>query len=1461
MKASHTALASLLLAILMVIAAGVVATSSFRQIEQATEAQQHAVDVINDADALLSELKDAETGSRGYLLTGNESFLEDYLAVRDSVPRRLKTLRQITTIPSAQKHLAALAPLIDAKLKHISRGIELRRSQDIAGAIATVRSGEGKRLMDSIRSEMRAFVSIQQASLAQREANSKRKMRYLFNVVIATAALCLLFAIAFLYLNFQRSQQRLKNLVHLETLKLLETQEQTNSQLLEANLTLLTSEEKLAVTLNSIGDAVIATDPHACITLLNPIAEQLTGWTQAEASGRKIDEVFIIINKQTRHAATIPVNETLENGTIVGLANHTVLISKDGTERDIADSCAPIRDRDGRVLGAVLVFRDVTNNYAIEQALHDSSALVQTVLNTVADGIITLRARGGIVEKVNPAAELMFGYTAKEFFGKNIGVLVPELNHDQLNGSLEYYKASDEARASGLGREVNGRRKDGSIFPMEIAVSEMLLGGERYFTGILRDISVRKKAEIELLKAGALQSAIFNSANFSSIATDAKGVIQIFNVGAERMLGYTAAEVMNQITPADISDPHELVARAQTLSVELSRPITPGFEALVFKASRGIEDIYELTYIRKDGSRFPAVVSVTALRDEQEKIIGYLLIGTDNTARKQAEAALHKAGALQNAIFNSANFSSIATDAKGVIQIFNVGAEHMLGYSAAEVMNKITPADISDSAEVIARAEALSIELSTSIAPGFEALVFKASRGIEDIYELTYIRKDGSRFPAVVSVTALRDGQENIIGYLLIGTDNTARKQAEAALHKAGALQNAIFNSANFSSIATDAKGVIQIFNVGAERMLGYTAADVMNKITPADISDSEEVIARADVLSHELGTSITPGFEALVFKASRGIEDIYELTYIRKDGSRFPAVVSVTALRDEQENIIGYLLIGTDNTARKQIEAEQRKLDQRLRDQQFYTRSLIESNIDALTTTNPSGIITDVNKQMEVLTGCTRDELIGAPFKKFFTNEELADAGIKRALSENKITNYELTARAWDGKETVVSFNATTFYDRERTLQGVFAAARDITERKLLDHSLEETNIALVAAKSAAEKANLAKSDFLSNMSHELRTPLNAILGFAQLIDSGTPIPTPPQQRGIQQILQAGWYLLDLINEILDLALIESGKLSLSLEPVSFAKLIHECQDMIANQAQKRGISVIFPQFEAKHFVQADRTRLKQALINLLSNAMKYNKVNGTVEVSYQLTSPERIRICVKDSGQGLSPEKLSQLFQPFNRLGQESKDEEGTGIGLVVSKQLVELMGGIIGVESVVGEGSIFWIELNITVEAQLDISTIELKAIDSLEIQGEAAPYTLLYVEDNPANLLLIEELISRRLNIKLLTARDGHEGIEIARTALPDVILMDINLPGISGITAMKILADNAATADIPVIALSANAMPRDIEKGLEAGFFRYLTKPIKVDEFMVTLDEALLFSKSELVLTQDEKKLD
>jgi PAS domain S-box-containing protein len=945
------------------------------------------------------------------------------------------------------------------------------------------------------------------------------------------------------------------------------------------------------------------------------------------------------------------------------------------------------------------------------------------------------------------------------------------------------------------------------------------------------DNTTHERAEEALLQAGALQSAIFNSANFSSIATDAKGVIQIFNVGAERMLGYAAAEVMNKITPADISDPEELIARAEALSAELSTPITPGFEALVFKASRGIEDIYELTYIRKDGTRFPAVVNVTALRDEQEAIIGYLLIGTDNTARKQAEEALLQAGALQDAIFNSANFSSIATDANGVIQIFNVGAEKMLGYSAAEVMNKVTPADISDPQELIARAEALSVELGTPITPGFEALVFKASRGIEDIYELTYIRKDGTRFPAVVSVTALRDAQGSIIGYLLIGTEL-----------KAGALQSAIFNSANFSSIATDAKGVIQIFNVGAEKMLGYAAAEVMNKITPADISDPQELIARAEALSVELGTPITPGFEALVFKASRGIEDIYELTYIRKDGTRFPAVVSVTALRDAQGSIIGYLLIGTDNTARKLVEEEQKKSDQRLRDQQFYTRSLIESNIDAIMTTDPSGIITDVNKQMEALTGCTRDELIGAPFKDHFTDPGRAEAAIKRVLREKSVTDYELTALARDGTQTVVSYNATTFYDRNRKLEGVFAAARDITEHKQVEAELKQARI-------VAEGANLTKSEFLASMSHEIRTPLNGILGMGQVLAKEGL--TERQQGQVKVILQSGGMLLNLLNDLLDISKIEAGKLTFEEGEVDLAEIARSAVGSLSILAAEKDVSVSLEiALEAEGLFRGDPTRIRQIVNNLGSNALKFT-TEGQVVLA--VSNPDGdLRFVVRDTGIGISAGKIGELFERFTQANSSiTRRFGGTGLGLAISRELAHLMGGEITVESEEGVGSTFTARLPLVrLEGQRSVSPdgAPPKEADF----DDPDDLRILVAEDNAVNQIVIQTILEQ-FGLTPVLVSDGQAAVDAWRTAKWDLILMDVQMPIMDGVTATRIIRQEElgrAGAPTPILALTANVMTHQQESYRQAGMDGVVAKPI---------DAATLLTAIEAMLTPERPR--
>jgi PAS domain S-box-containing protein len=912
------------------------------------------------------------------------------------------------------------------------------------------------------------------------------------------------------------------------------------------------------------------------------------------------------------------------------------------------------------------------------------------------------------------------------------------------------------------------------------------------------------QARVAVVEAEALQRAIFNSVSFSSIATDEKGIIQIFNVGAERMLGYSAAEVLNKLTPADFSDPQELIARAQALSVEYGTPITPGFEALVFKASRGIEDIYELTRIRKDKSRYPAMLSVTPLRNPENTIIGYLLIGTDNTARKHAGDALRKSEAQLQAIvenisdavvvsdmngqllhFNQAaldtlgyasldegrrNFSALAdtfelsgidgaawsvdqwplarilrgerlhdlearmrrigtpwehiysfggalahdaggkplmavvtisditgrkqaestalllaaivessTDAvigkdlNSIVTSWNAAAERMFGYSADEMMGRpitlIIPAGHQNEEEQILskikrgeriehfeterlRKDGSLVAVSATVSPikDSHGRVIGASKVARDItgrkrdadalrdseerfrllvegvhdyaiilldpegnvvswnagaerlkghkaaeiigrpFSVFYqpediaagepamelkvaaekgrwegegwrVRADGTRFWANVLITALKDDAGNLRGYSKLTRDISERKQAEEALLKAGALQRAIFNSAHFSSIATDAKGVIQIFNVGAERMLGYTAAEVMNKITPADISDPQEVIARAKALSVELGTPITAGFEALVFKASRRIEDIYELTYIRKDGSRFPAVVSVTALRDAQDAIIGYLLIGTDNTARKQA----------------------------------ADLIRQLNTDLE---------------------------------------------------QRVV----------ERTAQ--------------------------------LQTANKELEAFCYSVSHDLRAPLRSLDGFSQALLEDCSDKLDAQGKDyLRRVRASSQRMAQLIDDLLNLSRV--SRVETSKELVDLSKMAHEVAEEMRATTPQRDAEVVVAE---GLIAETDPRLLRIVLTNLFGNAWKFTSKQPHARIEFGCNGENGGKeYFMRDNGAGFDAAYTSKLFGAFQRL-HAAKDFPGTGIGLATVQRIIQRQGGRVWAEGKVDQGATF-------------------------------------------------------------------------------------------------------------------------------------------------------------------------
>ncbi|MBF0260606.1 MAG: response regulator [Magnetococcales bacterium] len=551
-------------------------------------------------------------------------------------------------------------------------------------------------------------------------------------------------------------------------------------------------------------------------------------------------------------------------------------------------------------------------------------------------------------------------------------------------------------------------------------------------------------------------------------------------------------------------------------------------------------------------------------------------------------------------------------------------------------------------------------------------------------------------------------------------SEGIAAPKGHARALKNDALQNAMFNSINFSFIATDAKGVIQIFNVGAEHMFGYTAVEVVNKITPADLSDPREVIARAKALSAELDTPITPGFEALVFKASRGIEDIYELTYIRKDGNCFQAVVSVTALRDDQEIIIGYLLIGTDNTARKQVE-----------------------------------------------------ELLRL-------------------------------------------------------------------ERLRLNQVMQDKNAALERAKSMAETANVAKSEFLASVSHEIRTPMNVVLGMSELLLE-TNLDTD-QRHFVQTMCHSGKAMLGVISDVLDFSRIEAGHISLMSSPFSPRQLVHETVHLMEVVAKQKGLTMTgWVDSAVPEFVLGDDSRVRQVLINLLGNAIKFTQ-HGQVEIRLNLNPLELETFLFKvfDTGIGIAQEQLVNIFERFTQIDVGmSRCYGGIGLGLSISRRLVELMGGKIGVESQLGQGSTFFFTLPVRIVA-LPVSHPMPTALSGTPI---TKILHILLVEDVEENQDLFAAYIMKTPH-HLVMVKNGMEAVIRVRNETFDVVVMDIQMPVMDGYTAtrqIRLWEKETGQPRLPIIALSAHTMETEIKHSQEAGCDYYLTKPISRRKIIETFE--------------------
>lgn len=649
---------------------------------------------------------------------------------------------------------------------------------------------------------------------------------------------------------------------------------------------------------------------------------------------------------------------------------------------------------------------------------------------------------------------------------------------------------------------------------------------------------------------------------------------------------------------------------------------------------------------------------------------------------------------------------------------------------------------------------------------------------------------------------------------------STVLSSNQRALRESEARLQAVLDNALSVIYVKDLDGKFVLVNRALASLLDTSREEIIGK-TGHDLYSANE----ADVFQQNDRAALEVGMPVQTEEILRRKDGIH--TFI---SSRFP-------LRDANGDTYAVCGISTDITERKQAEDELRQRKRELEAAVHTNQLIMDNSLDVICTTNAAGNFLTVSAACETLWGYKREELIGRAYIDVVVPADIpkTDQAMADIMAGNAVGDFENRCVRKGGSFVNVMWSAY-WSARDRIMVCV---AHDITQRA-------QTDALVAAAKAEAERASQAKSEFLSRMSHELRTPLNAILGFAQILQLDAK--TNADRESVDQIYRAGHHLLELINEVLDFSRIEAGRLSISTEPVEVGDVIRECAQLIRPLAEERHVDLKISDDEAcEKYVLADRQRLKQVLLNLLSNAIKYNREDGSVAISCEPAKAKMLRLKVHDTGYGITAQDLQRLFSPFERLQADATATEGTGLGLALSKRLAELMGGRIGVESIPGEGSLFWIELP---QTEAPVQRLERDVSASRFDLGEdvdSAEKTLLYIEDNPSNLRLIERILEKQPRIKLLAAMQGELGLDLARQHCPDLILLDVNLPDISGAEVLRRLLGEEKTADIPVVVLSADATKRQVDQLMAAGATDYLVKPIEVRKFLRVV-ETILYSK-------------
>ena len=1018
---------------------------------------------------------------------------------------------------------------------------------------------------------------------------------------------------------------------------------QSNANLAHSDL----NSKILAATLNSIGDAVIATDTSGHITLLNLTAENLTGWTKDEAIGRPVDEIFYIINAETRQPVITPALETIAQGLTLKLPKHSLLVARDGNEYAVGGNCAPITNANNEIDGAVIIFRDITEQEFMQEALRASEELFRATFENASVGIAHV-AHDGQLLRINHQFSHMVGYSVAELlFNKYQKIIHP----DDLAENLAGYESMLAGIIDAFSMEIRYIRKDKSILWVDLEVACVRDANHEieYFIAVLKDISTRKQAIEDSRRFFTLSQEMLCTTGFD-------GYFKKLNGAWEKTLGYSVDELLAKPFIEFVHPDDQEVTRIE------AEKLVAGHNTLAF----------ENRYLCKDGSVRWLLWSTVSVVEEQ------LLYASarDITERKKIELDLQIKTEQFECLINAAPFGIHLLDENLRIVQVNPYAlpafgntPNLIGREFGEVMHLIWPIDKAN--EVI---KLYKHTLETG-----ECSLEKEMIGQRiDNKTIGYYAWEIHRLP-------LPNGKSGVVCYF---QDISQRVLAQQTIVESGDRYHTLFNCMD------EGYCVLEMIFDAEHSPIDYRFLEVNR---PFEVQSGLVNVTGKTIL--ELFPNFNPGLIATYGQVALTGEPIRFEHEVKELNRWFD--IYVFRIKNAENNKVAVLF---SNITDRKLEQEA------LRQSEERFRVLFDLGPVAMYTVDASGTIQEFNQNAVTLWGreprrgdasesyCCAYKIY-EPDGTLVPHEKNAVADVLEGRLVAAV-DVEAILERLDGTRVSVIANVVPLKNVQGEIIGAMNCMVDMTYRKNVEEAMFNNILELQTAKLIAEKANLAKTEFLSSMSHELRTPLNSILGFAQLLESSTSPLTLTQTRNIQQILEAGWYLLTLINEILDLAQIESGKQAIVLERVLIKEVMRECATMIEPLAAKHGVSIIFSALAGSICVRADKTRLKQIMINLLSNAIKYNLVGGSVIVDYAL-SQSSLRICVIDTGAGMGAEQLTQLFQPFNRLGRQANIEEGTGIGLMVCKRLIELMNGKIGVKSTVDIGSEFWIELDLMAE----------------------------------------------------------------------------------------------------------------------------------------------------------------